>query len=115
MFGLFVEQCEKKPLETLGPQYFLLNVRNLGYIPFTCHGNTVYDHSLCACMPAIGKIIPLSILYYLYYYLFIFSLKHYLKWPCLYFINTAEVDKVSLMSLSKFVANLLHRAECSIV
>ncbi|XP_060591781.1 uncharacterized protein LOC132746596 [Ruditapes philippinarum] len=48
------EQCQKEPLETLGPQYFLLHVRGLGNIPFTCHGNTVYDHSLCACKPAIA-------------------------------------------------------------
>ncbi|XP_045204832.2 uncharacterized protein LOC123557442 [Mercenaria mercenaria] len=46
-----LEECPKKPLQALGAQYFLLHVRNIGYIPFTCHGNTVYDHSICACKP----------------------------------------------------------------
>ncbi|KAL4230256.1 hypothetical protein ACF0H5_010642 [Mactra antiquata] len=48
----YQEECSKKPIPELGPQYFLFYVLDLGFVPYTCHGNSIYDDSVCACMPS---------------------------------------------------------------
>ncbi|XP_052792493.1 uncharacterized protein LOC128226583 isoform X2 [Mya arenaria] len=45
-------ECRKKPLRELGGQYFLIPIENIGYVPYACYGDQVYDHFLCACRQA---------------------------------------------------------------
>ncbi|WAQ99482.1 hypothetical protein MAR_023855 [Mya arenaria] len=48
-------ECRKKPLRELGGQYFLIPIENIGYVPYACYGDQVYDHFLCACRQAFEE------------------------------------------------------------
>ncbi|XP_052281090.1 uncharacterized protein LOC127878605 [Dreissena polymorpha] len=57
-------ECRKKPVLDLGDQYFLLPVLGVGYIPYACHGDQVYDHFICGCRKATSGNISKSWFYF---------------------------------------------------
>lgn len=48
----YITECPKKPLKELGPQFFLMFIKDLGFVPFSCHGNSFFDDVTCSCKPS---------------------------------------------------------------